>query len=95
VEDRRLAVACLGLADGSSAGELDGAWLVSYDPEGCDGYGEGAWSQDPADAARFTAEEWAVLWTASPANRPLRPVSFANESEPLPACLSHLRVSAI
>ena len=72
-EDRRLAVACLGLADGSSAGELDGAWLVSYDPAGCDGYGEGAWSQDPVDAALFTAEEWAVLWTAAPANRPLRP----------------------
>ena len=73
MEDRRLAVACLGLADGSSAGELDGAWLVSYDPAGGDGYGEGAWSQDPADAALFTAEEWAALWTAAPANRPLRP----------------------
>jgi hypothetical protein len=32
MEGRRLAVACLGLADGRSAGELDGAWLVSYDP---------------------------------------------------------------
>lgn len=73
MDGRLLAVACLGLADGSSAGELDGAWLVSYDPAGCDGYGEGAWSPDPADAALFTPEEWAELWTAAPANRPLRP----------------------
>jgi hypothetical protein len=60
-EGRRLAVACLGLADGSSAGELDGAWLVSYDPEGCDGYGCGTWSTIQPRAARFTDEEWAVL----------------------------------
>jgi hypothetical protein len=68
-----VAVACLGLADGTSAGELDGAWLVSYDPAGCDGCGDGTWSRDPAEAARFTPQEWAELWTASPENRPLRP----------------------
>jgi hypothetical protein len=72
VEGRRLAVACLGLADGSSAGELDGAWLVSYDPAGSDGRGDGTWSRDPADAARFTAEEWTALYAAVPANRPVR-----------------------
>jgi hypothetical protein len=66
------AVACLGLADGRDA-EITGAWLVWYDPAGNNGNGDAAWSHDPADAARFTDREWAELWTAAPANRPLRP----------------------
>ena len=78
MDAEHVAVACLGLADGSSAGELDGAWLVSYDPAGCDGRGDGTFSQDPAEAARFTPQEWAELWTASPANRPLRPDAKPN-----------------
>jgi hypothetical protein len=66
------AVACLGLPDGRAA-EIAGAWLVWYDPAGNNGNGDAAWSHDPADAARFTDREWAELWTAAPANRPLRP----------------------
>lgn len=66
------AVACLGLADGRSAGAIDGAWLVWYDPGGNDGNGDATWSHDPAEAARFTDEEWARLYEAVPANRPLR-----------------------
>ena len=66
-------VTCLGLADGRDAGEITGAWLVWYDPAGNNGNGDAAWSHDPADAARFTDWEWAELWTAAPANRPLRP----------------------
>ena len=66
------AVACLGLPDGRDA-EIAGAWLVWYDPAGNDGNGDAAWSHDPADGARFTDREWAELWTAAPANRPLRP----------------------
>ena len=66
------AVACLGLPDGRDA-EIAGAWLVWYDPAGNNGNGDAAWSHDPADAARFTDREWAELWTAAPANRPLRP----------------------
>jgi hypothetical protein len=73
MEDRRLVVVCLGLADGSTAGDIDGAWLISYDPAGCDGCGDAAWSHDPAEAARFTAEEWTALHTAAPVNRPVRP----------------------
>jgi hypothetical protein len=72
MDGRRLAVACLSLADGRSAGELAGAWLVSYDPAGNGGVGDAAWSHDPSDAARFTAEEWTALYAAAPANRPLR-----------------------
>ena len=66
-------VACLGLADCRDAGDITGAWLVWYDPAGNNGNGDAAWSHDPADAARFTEREWAELWTAAPANRPLRP----------------------
>jgi hypothetical protein len=66
MDGRRLAVACLFLADGRSAGELAGAWLVRYDPAGNGGVGDAAWSHDPADAARFTAEEWAALFAAAP-----------------------------
>jgi hypothetical protein len=67
------AVACLGLADGRDAGDITGAWLVWYDPAGNNGNGDTAWSHDPADAARFTEREWAELYAAAPANRPLRP----------------------
>ena len=67
------AVACLGLADGRDAGDITGAWLVWYDPAGNNGNGDAAWSHDPADAARFTDREWAELYAAAPANRPLRP----------------------
>ena len=67
------AVACLGLADGRDAGDITGAWLVRYDPAGNNGNGDAAWSHDPADAARFTDREWAELYAAAPANRPLRP----------------------
>ena len=67
------AVACLGLADGRDAGDITGAWLVWYDPAGNGGNGDAAWSHDPADAARFTDREWAELYAAAPANRPLRP----------------------
>ena len=63
-------MACLGLADGRSAGEVDGAWLVSYDPAGHDGLGAAVWSRDPAEAARFTAEEWTALSAAAPASIP-------------------------
>jgi hypothetical protein len=66
------AVACLGLADGRSAGAIDGAWLVWYDPAGNDGNGDATWSHNPAEAARFTDEEWNGLYEAVPANRPLR-----------------------
>ena len=67
------AVACLGLSDGRDAGGITGAWLVWYDPAGNNGNGDAAWSHDPADAARFTEWEWADLYAAVPANRPLRP----------------------
>jgi hypothetical protein len=67
------AVACLGLADGRAAGEITGAWLVWYDPAGNGGNGDAAWSHDPAEAALFTDREWAELYVAAPANRPLRP----------------------
>jgi hypothetical protein len=67
------AVACLGLADGRDVGDITGGWLVWYDPAGNNGNGDAAWSHDPADAARFTDREWAELWTAAPANRPMRP----------------------
>jgi hypothetical protein len=73
MDGRRLAVACLSLADGRSAGEIAGAWLVWYDPAGNGGTGDAAWSHDPADAAQFTSEEWAALYAVVPANRPLRP----------------------
>ena len=66
------AVACLGLADGREADGITGAWLVWYDPAGNNGNGDAAWSHDPADAARFTDQEWAELYAAAPANRPLR-----------------------
>jgi hypothetical protein len=66
-------VQCLSLAGDISAGELAGAWLVSYDPEGCDGHGEGTWTHDPTEATVFTSEEWLALSRAVPANRPLRP----------------------
>jgi hypothetical protein len=68
-----MAVACMSLADGRIPPEIAGAWLVWYDPAGNDGTGDAAWSHDPADAARFTPEEWAELSTTAPANRPLRP----------------------
>ena len=68
MESEYVAVACLGLADGRSAGEVDGAWLVSYDPAGHDGLGAAVWSRDPAEAARFTAEEWTALSAAAPAS---------------------------
>jgi hypothetical protein len=87
-DDELVSVACLGLADGSSAGELDGAWLVSYDPAGCDGRGDATWSGHPADAARFTPLEWAELWTASPPNRPLRPDGKPNR----PITMFHLMI---
>ena len=67
------AVACLGLADGREAGDITGAWLVWYDPAGNNGNGDAAWSHDPADAARFTDQEWAELYAAAPANQPRRP----------------------
>ena len=67
------AVACLGLADGREADGITGAWLVWYNPAGNNGNGDAAWSHDPADAARFTDQEWAELYAAAPANRPRRP----------------------
>ena len=67
------AVACLDLADGRDTGDITGAWLVWYDPAGNNGNGDAAWSHDPADAARFTDQEWIELYAAAPANRPLRP----------------------
>jgi hypothetical protein len=73
MEDGYVAVACMSLAAGRIPPELAGAWLVWYDPEGNDGTGDAAWSHDPADAARFTPEEWVGLYTTAPANRPVRP----------------------
>lgn len=72
-DGKQVAVVCMGLADGSSAGDITGAWLVNYDPAGNDGNGDACWSHNPADAARFTVEEWAELYDAVPANRPRRP----------------------
>ena len=70
----QVAVACLSLARGAPAPPgLAGAWLVSYDPEGNDGNGDANWSHDPAAAMLLTPQEWAVLSTAVPANRPRRP----------------------
>lgn len=66
-------VQCLSLAGDISAGELTGAWLASYDPEGCGGLGEALWTHDQDQAAVFTDEEWAALYHVVPASRPLRP----------------------
>lgn len=73
MEDGYVAVACMSLADGRIPSGIAGAWLVWYDPAGNDGTGDAGWSHDPADAARFTSEEWAELYTAVPANRLVRP----------------------
>jgi hypothetical protein len=79
MDGSRLAVACLSLADGRSAGGITGAWLVWYDPAGNDGTGDAAWSHDPAHAKRFTPEEWTELYAAAPANRPVRPDGKPNK----------------
>ena len=68
-----MAVACMSLVDGRMPPEIAGAWLVWYDPAGNDGHGDAAWSHDPADAARFTPEEWAELSRRRRLNRPVRP----------------------
>ena len=65
-------IRCIGFA-GGDAGELAGALLASYDPEGNDGNGATTWTRDPAAALVFDDLPLAMEFRLRvPANRPLR-----------------------
>jgi hypothetical protein len=72
--DKCVMIGLFCLADGSSVGDLAGALLASYDPEGDDGRGRATWTIDPELALVFAdAAEAMELRRRVPANRPLRP----------------------
>jgi hypothetical protein len=50
-----------------------GWYLASYDADGNDGWGEAAWTDNPAEAIAFaTAADARLCWTEQSRLRPLR-----------------------
>ncbi len=61
-------------ADGSTDGLPVGWYLVSYNADGNDGWGEAVWTDDLAEAIEFaTASEACACWTEQSRLRPVRP----------------------
>ena len=53
---------------------MAGQYLASYDPEANGGYGDSAWTANPAAAMTFPTMMAAVdCWMQVPRNRPVRP----------------------
>jgi hypothetical protein len=72
--DKRVMIGLFCLADGSSVGDLAGALLARYDPEGDDGHGRATWTMDPELALVFAdVAEATELRRRVPANRAAAP----------------------
>lgn len=67
-------ISCVGLG-GTIGGDWPvGAYLAGYDPEANNGWGDAAWTADPAHAKVFGSDADAIeAYRAVPANRPTRP----------------------
>lgn len=74
-----------GIIRDSSILPKEGAWLKFYDPEAHDGQGLVEWTEDPAQALRFSDQRAAwECYRRVPVRRPYRPDGKPNR--PLTAC---------
>lgn len=79
-------IRCLGMTGFQMHGVATpaGLYLVDYDPDGNDGYGDAEFTNDPNKARTFTTQMEAYeLWRAVPTVRPNR--TDGNPNRPLTA----------